>query len=83
MAEVDPLKPGKIAGQNPNTPERLQGEMKVDADRVPNSTARLVSLVVIPLAVIGAILVIYFTMLADPGARPEGPQQKTQGQPSE
>ncbi len=48
MAEVDPLKPGKIAGQNPNTPERLQGEMNVDADRVPNSTARLYPLVVIP-----------------------------------
>lgn len=82
MAEVDPLKPGKIAGQNPNTPERLQGEMNVDADRVPNSTARLVSLVVIPAAIILAVIVVYFTMLADPGARPEGDQQqKTQGQP--
>ena len=33
MVGVDPLKPGKVAGQNPDTPERLQGEMNVDADR--------------------------------------------------
>lgn len=25
----DPLKPGHIYGQNPNTPERLQGEMNI------------------------------------------------------
>lgn len=41
MADVDPLKPGHIKGQNPNTPERLQGEMKVDAGRTPNSKARI------------------------------------------
>ena len=33
MADVDPLKPGHIEGQNPNTPERLQGEMKVGSGR--------------------------------------------------
>lgn len=25
----DPLEPGHITGQNPETPERLQGEMKI------------------------------------------------------
>lgn len=82
MANPDPLEPGHIPGQNPNTPERLQGEMKVDADRVPNSTARLIAIIAIPLALIIAAVVVYATMAIDPGARPEGdPQQQTQGQP--
>lgn len=82
MADTDPLKPGNIPGQNPNTPERLQGAMKIDADGVSNSSVRVVSLIIIPLAVIVALLVIYSTMAADQGTRPEGnPAQNTQAQP--
>lgn len=72
MGETDPLEPGHIPGQNPNTPERLQGEMKAGTGRVSNSTARVVSLVAIPLAVVLALIMIYATMTADPGSRPEG-----------
>ena len=32
----DPLEPGHITGQNPETPERLQGEMKIG--RRPSGT---------------------------------------------
>ena len=79
MADVDPLKPGHIKGQNPNTPERLQGEMKVDAGRTPNSKARIASIVLIPLALLFAGLVIYSTMVVDPGSRPvNDPQRQEQ-----
>lgn len=76
MAKTDPLEPGHISGQNPNTPERLQGEMEVDEGRVPNATARVVSWIAIPLAFIVALVAIYSTMSVDPGSRPQGePQQ--------
>ena len=79
MADVDPLKPGQIKGQNPNTPERLQGEMKVDAGRMPNRTARIASIILVPLALIIAWLVIYSTMVVDPGSRPvNDPQRQEQ-----
>jgi hypothetical protein len=32
MPKIDPLEPGNIEGQNPNTPERLQGEMAPGSD---------------------------------------------------
>jgi hypothetical protein len=76
MADVDPLKPGHIEGQNPNTPERLQGEMKVDAGRTPNSKALIASIVLIPLALLFAGLVIYSTMVVDPGSRPANDPQR-------
>jgi hypothetical protein len=80
MGKTDPLEPGHIPGQNPNTPERLQGEMKVGADKVSNRTARVVSLIAIPLALALALIAIYSTMSADPGSRPEGdPAQETRG----
>ena len=41
-----------------------------DDNRVSNSTARLVSVIAIPLAVITALVMIYLTMFADPGSRP-------------
>jgi hypothetical protein len=81
MAKTDPLEPGHIPGQNPNTPERLQGEMMVGVGRVSNTKARVVSLIAIPLAVAVALFVIYSTMMVDPGTRPEGdPKQQTRGQ---
>jgi hypothetical protein len=69
---TDPLEPGHIPGQNPNTPERLQGGMEVSSGRVSNSTARAIAIIAIPLAVIIAVILIYGSMLIDPGARPEG-----------
>ena len=72
MADVDPLKPGQIKGQNPNTPE-------LDAGRMPNRMARIVSIILIPLALIIAWLVIYSTMVVDPGSRPvNDPQRQEQ-----
>ena len=48
-----------------------------DDNRVPNSTARSWSIVAIPLAVIAALVAIYFTMVADPGSRPaDDPKRK-------
>jgi hypothetical protein len=73
--ETDPLKPGHIRGQNPNTPERLQGEMKVGAG---SQTPRLLATIGIPLAVLLALIAIYTTMNADPGSRPANdPQLET------
>lgn len=67
----DPLKPGHIPGQNPNTPERLQGEMKVGERGFP----WLIGLG-IAAAVLVAVIVIYGTMAADPGTRPDMPAQE-------
>ena len=49
-----------------------------DNNRAPSSTARLVSIIAIPLAVIAALITIYLTMFADPGSRPANdPQRET------
>ena len=49
-----------------------------DDNRVPNTTARLVSVIAIPLAVIAALVMIYLTMFADPGSRPANdPRRET------
>ena len=49
-----------------------------DNNRVANSTARWVSIIAIPLAVIVALVTIYLTMFADPGSRPSNdPQRET------
>jgi hypothetical protein len=65
MPTVDPLEPGQIPGQNPNTPKRLQGEMKIGAGR---SHAWYAAMIGIPLAVIIAFAAL--TMEVDPGSRP-------------
>ena len=49
-----------------------------DNNRVSSSTARLVSIIAIPLAAIAALVTIYLTMFADPGSRPANdPQRET------
>ena len=49
-----------------------------DDNRVASSTARLVSIIAIPLALIAALVSIYLTMFADPGSRPvNDPQRET------
>ena len=49
-----------------------------DNNRVSSSTARLVSIIAIPLATIAALVTIYLTMFADPGSRPANdPQRET------
>jgi hypothetical protein len=67
MPPVDPLEPGHIPGQNPNTPERLQGEMEVGATR---SHAWYLAVIGVPLALIIAVAAIYLTMEVDPRTRP-------------
>lgn len=62
----DPTEPGHIPGQNPNTPERLQGEMKIGERGFP----WLIGLG-IAAAVISALFLIYGSIAVDPGAKPE------------
>lgn len=79
MSKTDPLKPAHIPGQNPNTPERLQGEMRTDADHPGNHRVFLFALLGIPAALAVALTLIYATMSADPAAKPNAdPPQATQ-----
>lgn len=61
----DPNEAGHIPGQNPNTPERLQGEMKVGERGSPWLIG-----IGIAIAVLVAMVLIYGSMAIDPGARP-------------
>jgi hypothetical protein len=64
----DPLEPAHIPGQNPNTPERLQGEMTTGPRR-PGWLVFLVPLVAI------ALLAAFFGMR---GVNPEKPHSSSE-----
>ena len=56
MSKTDPLEPGHIHGQNPNTPERLQGEMQVGGtSRLPLYAAVVAAVFLAAAAVVAAI----------------------------
>jgi hypothetical protein len=52
----DPLEPGHIPGQNPNTPERLHGDMKVGSGR----SGSLYVIIAALLAALGVAAVLMF-----------------------
>lgn len=56
MGTTDPLEPGHIKGQNPNTPERLQGEMKIGSG---SRTYLALALVMMLLGIGMAFLALY------------------------
>lgn len=55
MGTTDPLEPADIPGQNPNTPERLQGEMKIGSTRRP---ALLIAVALAALATVAGLFVL-------------------------